>query len=439
MSEDIQQQIQRIFQDLESKLRQEIVKWWNDAKVHRPESLPWFTHGIKGLANKLYHGNSEQNPQWKNYRATESHRMSLAEYVSIRTNLETILEAAGPNDAINELIAKLMPLIQTSFEAVSKLVPVSHEPEEEPGIGHDEDLSGEDEDAKTAREAEAAEARDKAEKEAEARKVAEAEQAKKDAEAEKARQAAEAERAEREEQARHAAEAEQAKKDAEEAASKSSGSSGTEGGESSSGSSGTESGDDESSPSTGVIHSLQSYASSDKGTVATLKTIDDLKNVGIITAKLQGGKNKGIQIASNSSAGAEGADDVPRALQDLIKELAGLPESTKDQLGLSSHQTDAYKDPDDTRDFYALPAFYEALTQKSDLFMGITVSKGFLKEMKAYLNRERFTDVSKVENIVSEFRRMLSENKEEDLNIIMSRRMDTKSKSKFLIDKIKQR
>ena len=164
-----------------------------------------------------------------------------------------------------------------------------------------------------------------------------------------------------------------------------------------------------------------------------------MKNVGIITAKLQGGKNKGIQIASNSSAGAEGADDVPRALQDLIKELAGLPESTKDQLGLSSHQTDAYKDPDDTRDFYALPAFYEALTQKSDLFMGITVSKGFLKEMKAYLNRERFTDVSKVENIVSEFRRMLSENKEEDLNIIMSRRMDTKSKSKFLIDKIKQR
>ena len=411
MSEDIQQQIQIIFQDLESRIRQEIVKWWNNAKGQRPESLPWFTHGIKGLAHKLYHGNAAENPEWKNYKA-ESHRMSLSEYAFIKTNLETILEAAGPTEAVNELIRRLMPMIQASFEAVSKLIPISHsEPEEEPGMGHDEDLPDEDdEETKTAKEAEAAEARDKAEREEQIRKATEEEQARKNAEIEQARKNAEAEREER------------ARK-----------------GTGDSNASDSNASDSEESPSTGVIHSLQSYATSDKGTVSTLKTIDDLKNVGIISAKIQGGKKKGIQIASNSSAGAEGADDVPRALQDLIKELAGLPESTKDQLGLSSHQTDAFKDPDDTRDFYALPAFYEALTKKSDLFMGITVSKDFFKEMKAFLNKERFTDVSKVENTISEFKKMLSENNEENLNIVMSRRMDIKSKSKFLISKIKQR
>ena len=439
MSEDIQQQIQIIFQDLESRIRQEIVKWWNNAKGQRPESLPWFTHGIKGLAHKLYHGNAAENPEWKNYKA-ESHRMSLSEYAFIKTNLETILEAAGPTEAVNELIRRLMPMIQASFEAVSKLIPISHsEPEEEPGMGHDEDLPDEDdEETKTAKEAEAAEARDKAEREEQIRKATEEEQARKNAEIEQARKNAEIEQARKNaeiEQARKAAEAER-----EERARKGTGdSNASDSNASDSNASDSNASDSEESPSTGVIHSLQSYATSDKGTVSTLKTIDDLKNVGIISAKIQGGKKKGIQIASNSSAGAEGADDVPRALQDLIKELAGLPESTKDQLGLSSHQTDAFKDPDDTRDFYALPAFYEALTKKSDLFMGITVSKDFFKEMKAFLNKERFTDVSKVENTISEFKKMLSENNEENLNIVMSRRMDIKSKSKFLISKIKQR
>lgn len=122
MNEDIQKAIQTILADLDAKIRQEVRNWWNNVRSQKPESLPWFSNGLRGFLNKLYYNNTPENPDWKQYEST---KISLLEYVSIKKDLTSVLMEGAPVDAsnvIDSLISTLMPLIQGAINQISTIV-----------------------------------------------------------------------------------------------------------------------------------------------------------------------------------------------------------------------------------------------------------------------------------------------------------------------------
>jgi hypothetical protein len=134
MSEDIQAKIQAILTDLDAKIRQEVKNWWNDVRGQKPESLPWFSNGLRGFLRKLYYNNATENPDWQQYKIeSTTGRITLSEYVSIKRDLTSALMESAPVDAsgiIDSLIAKLMPLIWIRRSSklllvISKLVKTS--------------------------------------------------------------------------------------------------------------------------------------------------------------------------------------------------------------------------------------------------------------------------------------------------------------------------
>lgn len=123
MNEDIKQTVQSILNDLDAKIRQEVKNWWNDVRQQKPETLPWFSNGLKGFLRKLYYNNRPENPDWNQYKV-ESTKISLSEYVSIKKDLTSVLMENAPVGSFNvvdSLISKLMPLIQNAINQISSL------------------------------------------------------------------------------------------------------------------------------------------------------------------------------------------------------------------------------------------------------------------------------------------------------------------------------
>jgi hypothetical protein len=66
------------------------------SSAYRPklgEKLPWFSHGIKGFLQKLWHGNSPNNPNWAGHRTESVDYLTLDEYNAIKDGLDEHVDA----------------------------------------------------------------------------------------------------------------------------------------------------------------------------------------------------------------------------------------------------------------------------------------------------------------------------------------------------------
>lgn len=397
--------------NLEAQIRQEIAKWWNDVKHLRPESLPWFSHGIKGLVRKLYYNNSKENPDWNNYKAKEESvvKMSLAEYGLIRGNLQSLIEQeapAGADDAINLLIKRLMPVIKSGFEQIASMhqsaapTPTVTTQEQPPEV--------------------APEAAPVAKRPPTNKKAAPVVQT----------------------------DPIDDKTGSEDASNTSntavptnsneppdnSGSTGSDG-SGSSGSAGAPPAKPPQPPNEGSWYSknLMSYLASPKEKDDKEKLISSLSEVGLAGKTV--GKGKRIDIDINPQDPDNSAEAIVKFFEHLAKEdpsdLAklGLKEQEQEKNLLNSDDGEA--------PFYHSYEFYDSLASNSkNKFAIFGITKELKHKIHEYLEKNVYTAQ---ENYVSKLKRMLSENSEENLNLILAKQVPFEKKKEFFLEKIRSK
>jgi hypothetical protein len=389
--------IEALLADLESQIRQEIQKWWNDVRHMRPENLPWFSNGIRGLARKLYYNNHADNPDWKGYRAESLVRMSLAEYNSIRDGLQTLIEEeapAGANDAVNLLIKRLMPIIKAVFERISSVgssQSTVSEPESNPVDNQPPAPSPEEKPPEPVveppKKSRLRKPRISADPIDATSPMAQPEPATEEPEVSKT----------------------------------------------STDVAPTSQGNEDSGERSWYAKNLMTYFDSAKSKDDKEKLISGLSNVGL-AAKLTGRSSK-IEVDVNPSDPGSSAETIVKFFESLASSMS---EDDLVKLGLKTPKTTkSLLDTDEGEaPFYHDYQFYDSLTGMKNQFL-FGISKALKSKINSYLEEKVYTKSD--ENYVSKLKRMLAENSEENLNLVLSKKIPTEKKKDFFLNKIKNK
>lgn len=391
MNEEIKKQIQVILADLDSKIRQEIKNWWNDVRHSRPESLPWFSNGLRGFLRKLYYNNNPDNPDWQNYKveSKRKNKISLSEYISIKNELQFALTENAPTgaeDIIGSLINKLMPLIQGAIEKISSLgvsiatpEPSKQEPEKSEPVVNPPKQEPEQQNPGTTNQVPPVPPQP----------VVNSEPPKQEPEPEAERSAPKKKEnplevgpdvtPKNEPSKVDDVETEEIPKDENDA----------------------------------IFKNLLDYSSSKDATSLTRK----LSTIGIPVSKVRG------KLVIDAKKSEKPADEVAASLWTLMDYLSSKPENELVQIGLNKEELRTV-DMD----------FWFRLTKGSpDLFMGIKLSKELIPALSNYIKNNAY------EEQIKRYKRMLAENRKEDRDIVISKRLKPKERKKYLIEAIKQR
>lgn len=389
--------------NMETQIRQEISKWWNDVKHLRPESLPWFSNGIKGLVRKLYYNNSKENPDWNNYKAKEESvvKMSLAEYGLIRSNLQSLIEQeapAGADDAINLLIKRLMPVIKSGFEQIASLhqtpaptvttqeappevvptpkrPPRNKKPDPVPQIDPVDDKTGSEDPLNKSNTAVPGNSNEPPDNS----------------------------------------------------------------GSNDSGSSGN--GSNSASPpppapaneGSWYSRNLMTYLDSPKEKDDKEKLISSLGEMGLAGKMV--GKGKRIEIEINPKDPNSSAEALVKFFEHLAK---SLDSSDLAKLGLKEPEEKSLLNSEDGEaPFYHSYEFYDSLASNKNKFAIFSIAKDLRSMIHEYLEKNVY--VASNENYVIKLKRMLSENTEENLNLILAKQVPFEKKKEFFLNKIRSK
>lgn len=84
-------------------------------QTYRPklgEKLPWFAHGIRGFIQKLWYGNSPDNPNWAGHRTESTEYLTINEYLSIENQINEQITSFFENYEEYDLISNILDRFQ---------------------------------------------------------------------------------------------------------------------------------------------------------------------------------------------------------------------------------------------------------------------------------------------------------------------------------------